>query len=504
MEGKVELPLEELLNTGAVDPAFFYQHWFPRTCRQKFSSIHYEIFDALDNSNIRFFNEIIARDLAKTSIARMFMARRISYNVSRTILYIGASEPKANQSIRWVKRQVEWNTPWASFFRLRKGAKWTENEIEVFHGTDEQPIWILGVGITSNSIRGINFDDYRPDLILCDDVLTDENCNTEEGRQQLNKLLGGAVKNSLAPRVDNPNSKMILMNTPQHKEDYAQLCKQTVEWVTIEHGVWTQLTADLPIDEQISVWEDRHPTLDLRQQKRDAEQTGQLGNFMREKEVKLTSPQNAAFRKSWLKYYDEPGAALPPRGTIVISIDPTPPLAPHAVAKNLQQKDFQAVAVCMRSKGNYYLLAYDQIKGHVVEWLTQTIIKMIAQFHPIKVIIETNAAQVAIGILLKQALERQRIYIFIDFKQNTSQKYNRIVSALSGIGFAGKLYCSRTHSDFINNFELYPEVSHDDLLDAVASGMSDLTNPMLEDESQDSYFGNEQMSRPLKIKRRVP
>jgi phage terminase large subunit-like protein len=504
MEGQVEISAQELLNTGAVDSPFFCKHWFGRTTRQGFAPFHYELFDGLDNPDVRFFNEIIFRAGAKTSIARMWMAKRIAYNVSRTILYIGANEPKANQTIRWIKRQIEFNHAFANFFQLSKGSKWAENEIELWHGTDNQPIWLLGVGITSNSLRGINFDDYRPDLIICDDVLTDENCTTEESRVKLAALLGGAVKNSLAPRVDNPNAKMALLNTPQHPEDFCQRAKKSEEWVTIEHGCWTKETADLPVEYQISAWESRHPTADLRLEKRSAENQGELSTFLREKEVRLTSPENASFKRQWLKFWDEDGSPRPPRGTIVISIDPTPPLAPHAVAKNLQQKDFEAVAVCMRSGGNYYLLAYDQMKGQKMEWLTQTVIRFITEYRPIKVIIESNAAQVAIGLLLKQELERVRIYIYIHFKQNTAPKYTRITTGLAGIGFAGRLYCSKQHTDFINDFQLYPQVPHDDLLDAVASGMSDLISPLLEDVAGEDAHFSDPNQRPLKIKRRVP
>jgi hypothetical protein len=105
---------------------------------------------------------------------------------------------------------------------------------------------------------------------------------------------------------------------------------------------------------------------------------------------------------------------------------------------------------------------------------------------------------------LKQELERARIFIHIHFKQNNTPKYTRITTALSGIGFAGRLYCSRKHTDFINDFFLYPQVPRDDLLDAVASGMSDLVSPMLEGTSGEGDYFEDPNQRPLKIKRRVP
>lgn len=503
MEGQVEISPRDLLMTGAVDSPFFCKHWFPRTTRQGFAAFHFEMFDALDNPNVRFLNEIIFRGGAKTSVARMWMAKRISYNLSRTILYIGANEPKSNQTVRWIKRQIEYNTAWSSFFKLRKGTKWAENEIEIIHGVDEQPIYLLGVGITSNSLRGINFDDWRPDLILGDDVLTDENCATEESRVKLHNLLGGAVKNSLAPKVDNPNAKMVLMNTPQHPDDYAQKAKVTEEWTTLEHGCWTRETADLPVEHQISAWESRHPTLDLRTEKRDAEKQNALSTFLREKEVRLTSPENAAFKRPWLKFWDEDDKPRPARGTIIISVDPVPPLMPHAIAKNLQKKDFEAIAVCMRSEGKYYLLAYDQSKGHQLTWLTQRIIAFIAEYRPMKIVVEGNAAQTAIALLIHQELQRVGIHIYIQAKPSTQPKYNSITSSLSGIGFAGKLYCSKHHADFINAWVLYPQVPHDDLIDAVAKGMSDLISPLLETYADEEHYSDPNQ-RPLKIKRRVP
>ena len=76
-------------------------------------------------------------------------------------------------------------------------------------------------GITG-SLRGINFDDYRPDLIIVDDPQTDETAATLEQRNKVADLILGAVKNSLAPATEEPNAKLVMAITPQHNEDISQ------------------------------------------------------------------------------------------------------------------------------------------------------------------------------------------------------------------------------------------------------------------------------------------
>lgn len=81
----------------------------------------------------------------------------------------------------------------------------------------------------------------------------------------------------------------------------------------------------------------------------------------------------------------------------------------------------------------------------------------------------------------------------------------RITGSLQDVAGAELLYCSKDHLDFISDFEMYPNVEHDDLLDGVSMGIADLVNPYL--EGTDSGFfvpKKDEYNRPLKIQRGVP
>lgn len=504
---KATLPTEELVRLSAVDGLFMYKTFFPKTVRSPFAAYHREASDLLDSTN-RLVNIQLPRDGAKTSFLRMYTAKRVAFNLSRTIIYLGASEGHAVRSIGWIKRQIESNHFFAKTFGLKKGNVWQDGLIEIVHTVEGNSIWIMGLGITG-SVRGINFEDHRPDLIVGDDVLTDENASTDDQREKLVSLLLGAVRQSLVPASENPDAKMCLLQTPLHVADASCRALLSVEWKSLVRGCWTEETADLPIELQRSSWPGRYPDSEMRQQKLASIADNVYSIFAREKECRLVRKESAAFKLEWLRYWDEVPGAKPEKGVIVITVDPVPPPTDETVKKDKIGKDFEAVAVTMRKDGKYYLLAYSTNKGHDTIWTCETVWSFVQLFRPTQIIIESIGFQSMVLGAVRNYLIRQRCHIRVsptDPKRNARNKYLKITGALSGVSTAGLFYVSKDHSQFRADYEMYPGVSHDDLLDAVAMGVEALQNPYLEGADIGSYFDQEYKSefdRPLKLKRKV-
>jgi phage terminase large subunit-like protein len=475
---QISISTGELVKLCAVDNDLYCMTFFPKTYRQKNPSFDRKIWDALDDPSKRLINMLGFRGSAKTTRARTFTSKRVAYGLSRTILYVASSEDGAIRSIRWLKRQVERNTLWASTFGLKQGEKWTENEIQIENTVLGISIWILGVGITSTQLRGINFDDYRPDLILLDDTLQDENSATQEQRMKLENLVLTALKNSLAPRVDEPNAKMVCMNTPQHREDYSQKAKRDPEFFTIEVSCWTPETNDLPVTDQISVWPERYPTAELRAQKLAAMNRNQLSGFTREMEVKLTSKEDHAFRREWLKIY----ISKPAFPYAVLGIDPVPPPSEREIAQGFAKKDYEAHYVWGRENGEYFLLDAKRSRGHQPDWTINSFFTLAYQYQIAMAVVESVAYQRTLKWLLEKEMERRRQYYMIIPYVDKRKKSTRIISAFTGIGSAGKLHIGPEHTIFADQFENYSETFEDidDDLDASAIALSQLINPALE------------------------
>src|SRR3989304_9081112 len=194
---------QEAAQIGATSLTKYGKLFFPRTFRQESPPFHEKIGAALYGPD-RYNAFKVFRDGAKTTLLRTYASQRIAYGISRTIQYISVSQFHSMFSLRWLRRQVEYNKRWANTFGLRPGKKWTDEWLEIIHenetNADGSPgtITVLAMGITGQ-IRGFNPDDFRPDLQILDDILNEENTATPEQRQKIDGLVFGAVLNSLAP-----------------------------------------------------------------------------------------------------------------------------------------------------------------------------------------------------------------------------------------------------------------------------------------------------------------
>jgi predicted phage terminase large subunit-like protein len=487
----------ELVKLCATDNDLFARAFFPKAARSRSPPFHKEIDEALDSPTSRRVNLRCFRGSAKTTKLRLFTGKRVAYAISHTILYVGASEGHSIRTIQWLRKAITITgerdgdlTLFAKTFDLRPGIKWTETEIEIKHGIDARDIWIQGVGITGN-IRGINFDDYRPDLIVLDDIITDENAATKEQREKITDLVLGAVANSLTPASEEPNAKLALLQTPMHPEDVSSLAAKSEAWDTRSFGCWTRETQDFPVDEQRSVWEERYPTADLRKDKRDAAAQNKLSTWLREMECRLTSPETCAFKSEWLHYYEE----APLGGQTVLAIDPVPPPSDRALARRFVGSDYEAHAVWRRVGGNYYLIEYTLHRGHEPNWSVANALALARTHRVSRIVVESVGYQRTLKWLIQQEMTRRGTYWPITDLGEKQQrnKFLRITGALAGVASNGHMYVHANHADFIQQFSDYRNIGGeqaDDLLDASATAVSDLISPLLEmgyDDDADAW-----------------
>lgn len=489
----VELSVNETVSLAAADPEFFERVYFPRAVRSANAEGHHRMWAAFENPAYRFVNIKAARGWAKTTKTRIYLARRIAFSLSRTILLLSASQPHATRTIMWLRSQIEpkmgadgelHTSAFAQHFGLKPGRKWNEDDIEILHGIDERPIWVLGMGITGG-VRGINFEDYRPDLIVLDDTLNDETSGTKEQRHKMSDLIFGAVRESLAPASEEPNAKMINLQTPLHPEDASMEMAQDPMWHTVEVPCWTLATMDAPIEQQVSSWPERYPTEELRAEKQNAIRTNKLSIFTREKEVRLISVESAAFKPTWL--VRRPRVEILRVNSLnVLAIDPVPPPSDKALAKNLVKNDFEAHVVIGAKGGEYMVRDYAVNRGHDPNWSVHTALQLAREHKVSRIIVDATAYQRTLKWMLEQEMKRTGIYFFVKEFPDRRNKYNRITSTLSGISSQGRLIVGDDMVELISQFVEYgPGIAHDDILDALSMALSDIVNPFLELSTDD-------------------
>jgi phage terminase large subunit-like protein len=488
-EPRIEIPsvnisLDEVVKLAAVDSQFFSSHFFPKAFRQESPEFHKDIWGLLE-SHDRFVQALCYRGSSKTTIARAYTAKRIAYGISKTVLYVSGSEAHAARSVQWIRAQVERNELFSSTFGLSPGMKWTENEAQIKSSITGQVAWVLGVGATGN-VRGINFDNYRPDLIILDDIQSDETAATPDQREKLVDLVYSALMYSLTPPSEDPSAKMVMLATPIQSDDITQRIVKDSMWKTIIFPCWTKDTWFSANSEQRSAWESRYPTDELRRTKQAHIDNNTLTKFIREQECQIISHETSAFKASWVQEFGE-GETIPepPSGMCVMAIDPVPPPSALELAKGMRHKNYEVIMIIRRSKGAYYVENYAMNRGHEPNWTIAKTFELAHKYKVARIIIDSFGYQAVLGTLIESEMRRRGIYYPLIQKKERRNKYNRIVSVLAGPLSQGKLYIRREMNDLREQIIAYPSTKFDDLLDAASFAVEDLSQPSMDLGSSD-------------------
>ena len=460
MESQTEeaLGLSEAVELGAVDGSFFAEYFFPNTARSKTPPFLHSIHDELGREGNRHVSIQVFRGGSKTSTLRMFAARRIAYGISRTILYIGKSQDHAKRSTSWIMKQVQFNNLFANAYGLKKGKKWTSEECEISHTIRGHTITLIAIGITG-SVRGVNIDDYRPDLIILDDVIDEENSNTPEQRKKINNLIFGAVDKSLIHEAEDPHAKLVMLQTPLDKADASELTQNDPEWHPFKFSCFDENGE--------SRWPELLPTETLLRDKESAIRRNMLSLWLREMECTVIADEKRYFRLSDLNYWE-----VYPEGMVVsISIDPSPPKDEEPEKRKSKDPDPEVISVQGIFGKKRFLLEYAVITEPDPEKTVTHLGRLIRKWHPVIIGVETVAYQRTLQWYIEKAMNERRIpRVTIESVDDKRSKVKKIRQFYAKYAPDGEFYIHSSMSEFTAQFEDYPEVIHDDVIEAPVIG----------------------------------
>lgn len=143
------------------------------------------------------------------------------------ILLIGASDTAAKENLGNIKTELEENERILEDFGSMAGDVWKDNRLELVNGSCIQS---KGAGM---SMRGTRFRQYRPDMIVLDDVLKDDAADSAAQRNKIHRWLKRVVFNL------GKTAFLIWVNTIFHGDDpISRLCSELAEgtlkrWIAV-------------------------------------------------------------------------------------------------------------------------------------------------------------------------------------------------------------------------------------------------------------------------------
>lgn len=498
-----------IINLAAQDTIFYGHYYFPNTIRQDTPDFHVEICQKVDSNIYEKIALKVFRGGAKTTLARVIISKRIAFAISRTILIVSETAEHSYESVKWLKHQVEKDTQWARDFGLERGDKhtipdsserytWRDDKIQIVNSSvldaNGRPviITIVGTGIFGQS-RGLNIEDYRPDFILLDDVVDEDNAKTEEQRKKVNERIYGAILNTLAPRSESPTAMLLFLQTPLHMQDAIELSAKDPEWLHLVYSCFDE--------NGNSRWPARFPTEVLRSKKAGFIARNMLSLWMKEMEVTVTSNELAYFQGEWmLEALHRTGNPFPNGLSIYMGVDPTPP------PKDTEQRSSQAlmnldnacISVIGCAGGHVFDLDMYVTKSPLPTELISKILELAVRWRVMRIGFESILFARTTKFYLEQNMMEKRIYIPVMPIEDRRKKSDRIRQTLTDLFFYRRMHLRESNQELQAEYLSYPDVDHDDRLDALSIAVL-CRNPgdiiegefeVLDDEEDIALLGN--------------
>lgn len=314
---------EDLLDILAEcrnDLAMLGKTIFPERFNLPFSSIHHQIFDALQSGH-----QLIAiaapRGFGKTTVNNLLRpASSILYQDKKFIVPISNTNTQAVLQSENLKRELTTNPIVRALFGEFKS------------DTFSKEMWITSTGTAvfprgaGQQVRGVSYNAHRPDLIILDDAENPDDVRNEEIRKKTKEWFFADVLNS----VDRAKHwQVIVVGTILHEDSLLENLLNDPNW----HGVRLEICDD----EYRSNWPDFLTDAAVKQLAESYRAQGLLDVFYREYRNIPISTEDAIFRQEYFKYYEEKDVDLAHRPHLetFILVDPAKTVKIHSAESAL-------------------------------------------------------------------------------------------------------------------------------------------------------------------------
>lgn len=441
--------------------------------------LYKEIQESIDNDTPDNLADAAPRGNAKSTIISFALPIWAAvYKKKHYIVIVSDTADQANDFLANVKSEFEDNDLLIDDFGLLQGLVWTNSNLIL--KDDDVRIQALGAG---KKIRGRRFKQWRPDLIICDDLENDENIQSSDQRVKMENWHNKALSKAGDERTDK-----IVIGTIMHYDSLlAKLLKNPIYKTQKYQSVlqwsnsklweeWERIVTDLSNDNRINdakgffeqhepemldgtkvLWEAKEPYYNLMLQ-RIADGPAA---FSSEKQNEPLSDDDRRFHPDWIQYYED--EELVGKELYVVGfVDPS---------MGKKGGDHSAI-ITVASDYNYqaYVLDADISKRHPDIIITDVVAKH-ETYHYKKFGVEINQFQEFFKDSLQKKIKDEKVDLTLVSVRQHADKILRIQSLQPDIK-NGRVKFRRDQQKLIEQLVNFPSADHDDGPDALEGAIS--------------------------------
>ena len=410
------------------------------------------------------------------------------YGYKHYPIIISDSSEQAEGFLDNIRVEFEENTAILEDFGSLAGSVWRSNVL-----VTKTNIKIEAIG-SGKKIRGRKHRNWRPDLIILDDVENDENVRTPEQRKKLKDWFDKAVSKSGDDYTD-----IVYIGTLLHYDSLLAKTLTNPAYRSIKYKAviqfsqaddlwqqWESIFTDLSNDDRESealaffqahkeamlegtqvLWEEKLSYYDLMVMRVSEGEA----SFNSEEQNEPINPDDCLFMEEWFDYYNEAEVNFgDPAFDFFGFIDPS--------LGKTKRSDFSAIVTLAKHKGSGYMYVVDADieRRHPDRIIADVLAKerwLRASFgHGYRKLgAETNQFQWFLKEELAKASAKAGLYLPIEEVQQTSDKVMRIQTLQPDVKNK-YIKFTRRHKRLLEQLTQFPMGAHDDGPDALEGARS--------------------------------
>ena len=276
---------------------WFFYFYFPAYIKCEMAPFHQNMFALTEDESIRIAIIMAFRGSAKSSIFGMSLPiwAILGKQQLKHVLLIASTQQKAQMLLQNIKYEFENNRILQADLGPFKEEQTGWNATSLYLPKYEAKITIASI---EQSVRGMRFKEYRPQLIVIDDMEDIESVKTKEGRDKLETWLTGEV----LPIGDLASRIIIVGNLLHNDSVIMRLKKRMAE--NLMNGIYIEVPL---IDKDGNIaWLGKYPNMEAIEAERKKGYSEVA--WQREFLLKIIADEGQIIKEEDIHYYDE----LPP------------------------------------------------------------------------------------------------------------------------------------------------------------------------------------------------
>lgn len=450
----------------------FGQTYFPDYFPSKEPVLHIDILAMMVSSSTLKAIAVPRGHAKSTIVSFLLVIYRICFQERKFIVIVSESEDKAKDFVIRIRDELEYNVKLRNDFAPNGTFKTTDWAKTDFSTTTDVRVSAKGAG---QSLRGMIFKDTRPDMVVLDDIETDETAG--------NDSIIMYILSNVLPAV-NKRGIYDVCYVGTIIKDMSALHRILI------NKEWSSAKWECKDEDDNMIAPMLLPEKEYEKAKRMYQEMGRMSVFYAEMHNNpMVADDILTFKPHYFQHYD----TLPENIRYFIAYDPALPPSGRSRVKRVDKSAIIVLAV--DDKENWYVVKIVSNR-EAPSKNREILFNLVKKYKPHIVFMETISAQRAMYLEIKDDMKRNDIrFPLREIPSHSGSKEARI-ELLQPMYEAGRIYHNKkepTTSDLERELLLFGRTPHDDISDCLSFFINKVTypqpvSPIASKKERDMYY----------------